>query len=227
MFDAGPFRVRKYESVVTWLRTRAEVVSEQQKAGLLDSRPCCWLMVNSTCARLGCMRVPLVEGTPQSQKLREEYDIPCQSYEEVGGQPARRVTVIGPLTYIYMCPHTYTYILTHIYTCIYILIHPHIYIHTHIHIYFTHIYIYKHTHTYPYLYIHSYTYPHIYIYTYTCICIYKYIYIYIYIRTQTHIYTYMHLHSPGVTPLNDATKPKAQSSNAPFHQNVANETFEL
>jgi len=65
VFDAGPFRVRKYESVVIGLGTRVEVVSEEQKASLLDSRPCCWLMVNSRCARLGCMRVPLVEGTQQ------------------------------------------------------------------------------------------------------------------------------------------------------------------
>ena len=42
-----------------------EVVSEEQKASLLNLRPYCWLMVNSRCARLGCMRVPLVEGTPQ------------------------------------------------------------------------------------------------------------------------------------------------------------------
>ena len=61
VFDAGPLRVREYESVVIGLGTRLEVVSEEQKASLLDSRPCCWLMVNSRCARLGCMRVPLVE----------------------------------------------------------------------------------------------------------------------------------------------------------------------
>ena len=42
-----------------------EVVSEEQKASLLDSRPCCWLMVNSRCARLECMRVPLVKGKQQ------------------------------------------------------------------------------------------------------------------------------------------------------------------
>ena len=65
VFDAGPFRVRKYESVVIGLGTSVEVVSEEQKASLLDSRPCCWLMVNSRCARLKCMRVPLVEGKQQ------------------------------------------------------------------------------------------------------------------------------------------------------------------
>ena len=65
VFDASPFRVRKYKSGVIGLGTRVEVVSEEQKASLLDSRPCCCLMVNSRCARLGCMRVPLVEGTPQ------------------------------------------------------------------------------------------------------------------------------------------------------------------
>jgi len=41
VFDAGPFKVRKYESVVIGLGTRVEVVSEEQKASLLDSRFCC------------------------------------------------------------------------------------------------------------------------------------------------------------------------------------------
>jgi len=41
VFDAGPCRVRKYESVITGLGTNVEVVSEEQKASLLDSRPCC------------------------------------------------------------------------------------------------------------------------------------------------------------------------------------------
>ena len=65
VFDAGPFRVRKYESVVMGFDIRVEVVSEEQKANLLDSRLCCWLKINSRCARLGCVRVPLVEDTPQ------------------------------------------------------------------------------------------------------------------------------------------------------------------
>ena len=65
VFDAGPFRVRKYESVVIGFDIRVEVVSEEQKASLLDSRLCCWLMTNSRCARLGCMTIPLVEDTPQ------------------------------------------------------------------------------------------------------------------------------------------------------------------
>ena len=65
VFDAGLFRVRKYESVVIGLGASVEVVSEEQKASLLNSRLCCWLMINSRCARLGCMRVPLVEDTPQ------------------------------------------------------------------------------------------------------------------------------------------------------------------
>jgi len=65
VFDAGPFRVRKYESVIIELGTRVEVVSEEQKASLYNSRPFCWLMVNSRCARLRCMRVPFVEVTPQ------------------------------------------------------------------------------------------------------------------------------------------------------------------
>jgi len=43
------------------LGTSVDVVSEEQKATLLDSRLCCWLMVNSKCARLECMRVPLVK----------------------------------------------------------------------------------------------------------------------------------------------------------------------
>ena len=64
VFDAGPFRVRKYESVVIGLGTSVEVVSEEQKASLLDSR-CCWLMVNSRCTRMECMRVPLVKGKQQ------------------------------------------------------------------------------------------------------------------------------------------------------------------
>jgi len=50
VFDAGPLRVREYESVVIGLGTRLEVVSEEQKASLLDSRPCGWLMVNSRCS---------------------------------------------------------------------------------------------------------------------------------------------------------------------------------
>ena len=65
VFDAGPFTDRKYESVVIGFDIRVEVVSEEQKANLLDSRLCCWLMINSRCTRLGCMRVPLVEDTPQ------------------------------------------------------------------------------------------------------------------------------------------------------------------
>jgi len=92
VFDAGPFRDRKYESVVIGLGTSVEVVGKEQKASLLDSRPCCWLMVNSRCARLECMRVPLVKGKQQLQILREEYDIPCQRYGEVENQPARSVT---------------------------------------------------------------------------------------------------------------------------------------
>jgi len=36
VFDAGPLRVWKYESVVIGLGTRAEVVSGEQKASLLE-----------------------------------------------------------------------------------------------------------------------------------------------------------------------------------------------
>jgi len=57
----GSVQSQKYESVVIGLDIRVEVVSEEQKA----SRLCCWLTINSMCARLGCMRVPLVEDTPQ------------------------------------------------------------------------------------------------------------------------------------------------------------------
>jgi len=41
VFDVGPFRVRKYESVVIGLDTRVEVVGEEQRASWLDSRLCC------------------------------------------------------------------------------------------------------------------------------------------------------------------------------------------
>jgi len=60
VFDAGPFKVRKYESVIIGFGTSVEVVNEEQRASVLDSRPCCWLMINSKCAMLECMRVPLV-----------------------------------------------------------------------------------------------------------------------------------------------------------------------
>ena len=35
VFDAGPFRIRKYESVVIGLGTRVEVVSEEHKSKLV------------------------------------------------------------------------------------------------------------------------------------------------------------------------------------------------
>ena len=50
VFDAGPFRVRKYESVVIGFDIRVKIVSEEQKLSLLDSRLCCWLMINSRCS---------------------------------------------------------------------------------------------------------------------------------------------------------------------------------
>jgi len=40
VFDAGPIRVRKYDSAIIGLGISVEVVSEEQKASLLDSRPC-------------------------------------------------------------------------------------------------------------------------------------------------------------------------------------------
>ena len=43
VFDAGPFRVRNYESVVIGFDIRVEDVSEEQKASLLNLRLCCWL----------------------------------------------------------------------------------------------------------------------------------------------------------------------------------------
>ena len=53
VFDAGPFRVRKYESVVIGVVIRVEVVIEEQKASLLDSRLCCWLMITVTVGAQG------------------------------------------------------------------------------------------------------------------------------------------------------------------------------
>ena len=41
----GSVQSQRYESVKIGLGTSVEVVSEEQKASLLDSRPCCWLMV--------------------------------------------------------------------------------------------------------------------------------------------------------------------------------------
>ena len=41
VFGAGPFKIRRYESFIIGLGTSVEVVSEEQKASLLDSRPCC------------------------------------------------------------------------------------------------------------------------------------------------------------------------------------------
>jgi len=118
-----------------------------------------------------------------------------------------------PYIYMHIYTHTPAYIYSHIYTHIlyaYIYIQAHAYCGIH-----THIYIYTRTHT------HASTYMHIYAFAYK----------YIYIHTHTHTCTYMHIHiqpiPPGVTPPNAATKPKAQSSNAPFHRNVAKETFEL
>ena len=63
--QCGSVQSQKYESVIIGLGTSVEVVSEEQKVSLLDSRPCCWLIVNSRYARLECMRVPLVKGKQQ------------------------------------------------------------------------------------------------------------------------------------------------------------------
>jgi len=64
---------------------------KEQIASLFDSRLFCWLLVNSKCARLECMRVPFVKGKQQFQILREECDIPYQNYREIQDQPARSV----------------------------------------------------------------------------------------------------------------------------------------
>jgi len=38
----GSVQSQKYTSVIMGLGTSVEVVSEEQKASLLDSLPCCW-----------------------------------------------------------------------------------------------------------------------------------------------------------------------------------------
>jgi len=43
----GSVQSQKYVSIVIGLGTSVEIASKEQKASLLDSRPCCWLMVNS------------------------------------------------------------------------------------------------------------------------------------------------------------------------------------
>jgi len=68
-----------------------KLLVKEQKASWLDSRLFCWLLVNSKCARLECMRVPFVKGKQQYQILREEYDVSYQNYGEVEDQPARSV----------------------------------------------------------------------------------------------------------------------------------------
>jgi len=103
----------------------------------------------------------------------KEYDIPCQSYEEVGDQPARRVTQCtsqircshshknstpcGQTAKGDRAPHTHVHVSTYIYMHIpkYIYIYIHAYIHSHI-------YIYIHTHT--YIHVRTYTYTHIHTY---------------------------------------------------------------
>jgi len=134
--------------------------------------------------------------------------------------------VIGPLAYIYMCPHKYTYILTHIYTYIYIRIHPHLYIHTYIHIYFyayvyiqahayIRIYIYTHIHTPTHLHIYICTHLHIHVYIYIPICIHIHICIYIYSQSHLGWHLRMLLQSSKLkarTPLFTETWQKSRSS---------------
>ena len=45
VFDAGPFRFRKYESVLIGFDIRVEVVSEEQKASLSvrNRKQACWI----------------------------------------------------------------------------------------------------------------------------------------------------------------------------------------
>jgi len=145
--------------------TSVEVVSEEQKASLLDARPCCWLIVNSRCARLECMRVPLVKGKQQKQILRENMISPVRAMGKLKiNQPVvwRSCTSQNRYSHSYKnstpcgqtaggdrAPHIYLYVSTYIHIhithiCSYICkrIHPHIYTHTYIHIYvYTYIYI--------------------------------------------------------------------------------------
>jgi len=65
--NAGAVQSQKYVSVLIGLGTSVEVVSEEQKASLLDLHPCCLLMVNAGYARLRCMRVPIVKGKHSSR----------------------------------------------------------------------------------------------------------------------------------------------------------------
>jgi len=65
VFDAGPNRVRKYESVVIGSGTRVEVVSEEHRSKLVRFASLLLVDGQSSCARLGCMRVLLVEGSQQ------------------------------------------------------------------------------------------------------------------------------------------------------------------
>jgi len=52
------------------------VVSRRTDSSLLDAPSfVCWLLVNSKCTRLECMRVLCVKGKQQYHILREEYDI--------------------------------------------------------------------------------------------------------------------------------------------------------
>jgi len=65
---------------------------KEQIASLSDSRVFFfWLLVNSKCAWLECMRVPFAKGKQQYQILKEKYDISYQNYGEVEDQPARSV----------------------------------------------------------------------------------------------------------------------------------------
>ena len=68
-----------------------KLLVKEQIASSLESPLFCWLLVNSKCARLECMRVPFVKGKQQYQILREEYDVSYQNYGEVEDQPARSV----------------------------------------------------------------------------------------------------------------------------------------
>ena len=164
VFDAGPFRVRKYESVVIGLGTRSH---HGQSYGEAGDQPAC--RVTQCTSQIRC-----------SHSYKNS--APCG--QTAGGDRAPRIHICVHI-------HTLVYILTHIYTCIFVRIHPHIYIHTYIHIYFyAYIYIQAHAYIRIYVYTHIHTHASTYIYIYAFIyIIYIYTYPYAYIYIHAHTYT--------------------------------------
>ena len=198
----GAVQSQKYISVLIGSGTSVEVVSEEQKASLLDSSPCCWLMVNVRYARLRCMRVLVVKGKHSSRLWARNMIFPVRTIGKLKiNQPVlwrsctvqiryshsyKNSTPCGqtaggdrvPRIYHESCVHihidTYRYILTYIYT---------------------YTYIYAYTRIYVFTYTHAYKFTHIYIYTCTYIHTYMYICTHIHIHTYTYIYTYTHTHT--------------------------------